>query len=169
MQVLTRNLTDSPWDHVINVPIYRFNKQGRDTVNPVIKINPKVARFWRLQFDQSNGGIGSENPSLKVGWLANTVIWNARGKAPFTLHIGDNASTTNAVSVSNLIPDYTLEKIKAIPIANLSLVNNDPTEKNVNPWVAAPDYKRWLLWAGLALGVFLLVGMAYSLLKNQHK
>jgi hypothetical protein len=80
VQVLTRNQPDAPWEPVINAPIYRVNKQGRDTVNPDIKINPKVARFWRLQFNQSNGGIGAENPTLTVGWLAKTVIWNARGK-----------------------------------------------------------------------------------------
>ena len=169
VQVLTRNQSDAPWEPVINAPIYRVNKQGRDTVNPDIKINPKVARFWRLQFDQSNGGIGADSPTLSIGWLAKTVIWNARGKVPFTLHLGDNKTSANAVSISNLIPDYTPEKIKAIPVANLSPINNEPAEKNVSPWVGAPDYKRWLLWAGLALGVLFLAGMAYSLLKKQHK
>jgi Protein of unknown function (DUF3999) len=169
VKVLTRNQPDAPWEPVINAPIYRVNKQGRDTVNPDIKINPKVARFWRLQFDQSNGGIGAENPTLSIGWLAKTVIWNARGKAPFTLHLDDNTSPNNAVSMSILLPDYTPERIKAIQVANLSLTNNEPADKNVSPWVVAPDYKRWLLWAGLALGVLLLAGMAYSLLKNQHK
>jgi len=169
VQVLTRNKADAHWEPVINSPIYRVNKQGRDTVNPDIKINPKVARFWRLQFNQSNGGIGAENPTFTIGWLTETVIWNARGKAPFTMHLGDHASTANAVSLSNLIPDYTPEKIKAIPVANLNLMNIEPAEKNVNPWVAAPDYKSWLLWAGLALGALLLAGMAYSLTKTQQK
>jgi hypothetical protein len=169
VQVLTRNKADAPWELVINSPIYRVNKQGRDTVNPDIKINPKVAQFWRLQFNQSNGGIGAENPTFTIGWLTETVIWNARGKAPFTMHLGDHASTANAVSLSNLMPDYTPEKIKAIPVAVLNPINNEPAEKNVSPWITAPDYKSWLLWAGLALGVLLLAGMAYSLTKTQHK
>lgn len=169
VQVLTRNKADAPWELVINSPIYRVNKQGRDTVNPDIKINPKVARFWRLQFNQSNGGIGAENPTFTIGWLTETLIWNARGKAPFTMHLGDHASTANAVSLSNLMPDYKPEKIKAIPVAVLNPMNNEPAEKNVSPWITAPDYKSWLLWAGLALGVFLLAGMAYSLTKTQHK
>jgi hypothetical protein len=74
VKVLTRNQTDAPWEPVINSPIYRVNKQGRDTVNPDIKINPKVARFWRLEFNQSNGGIGAENPTFTIGWLTETVI-----------------------------------------------------------------------------------------------
>lgn len=169
VQVLARNQSDAPWEPIISAPIYRLNKQGRDTVNPDIKINPKIARFWRLQFNQSQGGIGAESPTLTIGWLTKTVIWNARGKAPYTIRFGNNTPTANMVSISNLIPDYTPEKIKTIPVANLSTVNNEPEDKNVNPWVTAPDYKRWLLWAGLALGVLLLAGMAYSLSKSQHK
>jgi Protein of unknown function (DUF3999) len=169
VQVLTRNQTDAPWNILINAPIYRLNKQGRDTINPDIKINPKVARYWRLQFNQANGGIGSENPTLSLGWLANTIVWNARGRAPYTLQLGENSNPTNsAMSISNLMPDYSPEKINILPVANLNLTNNS-TEKTLNPWISAPDYKRWLLWAGLALGVLLLAGMAYSLLKTERK
>ncbi len=167
VQVLTRNQTDASWVTLINAPLYRLNKQGRDTVNPDIKLNPKIARYWRLQFNQANGGIGSENPSLSVGWLAETVVWNARGKAPYTLQIGESSDTANAVPISNLIPDYRPEKIDTLPIANLNLTNNT-AETAQNSWVSAPDYKRWLLWAGLALGVLLLAAMAYSLLKTEH-
>jgi hypothetical protein len=85
------------------------------------------------------------------------------------MRLGDHASTANAISLSNLIPDYTPEKIKAIPTANLNPMNIEPAEKNVSPWVTAPDYKSWLLWAGLALGMMLLAGMAYSLTKTQLK
>lgn len=165
VRVLTRNQADAPWDEVTSAPIYRVNKQGRDTVNPEININTKVARYWRLQFNQANGGISAENPTLAIGWFAKTIVWNARGNAPFTLHLGENVATTNAISLSNLMPDYTQEKIKAIPVANLSPINNVP-EATTNPWLVRADYKSWLLWAGLALGVLLLAGMAFSLLKK---
>ncbi len=167
VQVLTRNQSDAPWVMLVNAPLYRLNKQGRDTVNPDIKLNPKVARYWRLQFNQNYGGIGSENPSLSVGWLAKTVVWNARGKAPYTLQIGESSGAENAISISNLIPDYRPKKIAALPTANLNLINNT-TEIAQNPWISAPDYKRWLLWTGLALGVLLLAAMAYSLLKTER-
>jgi hypothetical protein len=167
VQVLTRNQSDAPWAMLINAPLYRVNKQGRDTVNPDIKLNPKVARYWRLQFNQANGGIGSENPALSVGWLAKTVVWNARGKAPYTLQIGKSSGTVNATLISNLIPDYSAEKIDALPVANLNLINNS-TETAQSSWITAPDYKSWLLWAGLALGVLLLAAMAYSLLKTER-
>lgn len=168
VRVLTRNQSDAPWETVIDAPIYRLNKQGRDTVNPDIHINAEVARYWRLQFDQSNGGIGSENPTLTLGWLAKTMVWNARGKAPFTLHLGGDTLFINGMSMSNLMPDYTPERINALPLANLSAINNAP-EANSNPWVSTPDYKRWLLWVGLGLGVLVLAGMAWSLLKSSNK
>ena len=79
----------------------------------------------------------------------------------------ESSGAANAIPISNLIPDYRPEKIAVLPAASLGLINNT-TEAAQNPWVATPDYKRWLLWAGLALGVLLLAGMAYSLLKAEH-
>ena len=51
-----------------------------------------------------------------------------------------------------------------------SKINNvNQTAMQTNAWTSAPDYKSWLLWAGLFLGVLLLAGMAYSLIKTERK
>jgi hypothetical protein len=170
--IQVRNNTNEPWEYLTTASVYRLMQQGKTFTNPDVVLSPTVARYWRLQFNQSSGGIGAENPSLSLGWLPSTVVWNARGQAPFTLHVGEKPSIVNNVSIASLIPDYKIEKILALVKSGITLevsANNTTTEQVANTWVAPIDYKRWLLWGGLFLGVLLLAGMAFSLLKTESK
>lgn len=170
--IQVRNNANEPWQYLTTASVYRLMQQGKTFTNPDVVLSPTVARYWRLQFNLSSGGIGAENPSLSLGWLPSTVIWNARGQTPFTLHVGEKSNIVNKVSIASLIPDYKIEKIRALANSSLTLevsANDTVTEKVVNSWVAPIDYKRWLLWGGLFLGVLLLAGMALSLLKTDTK
>jgi hypothetical protein len=170
--IQVRNNTNEPWQNLTTASVYRLMQQGKTFTSPDVVLSPTAARYWRLQFNQASGGIGAENPSLSLGWLPSTVVWNARGQAPFTLHVGEKPSIVNNVSIVSLIPDYKIEKIQTLANAGLTLevsTNNSTTEQAANTWTAPIDYKRWLLWGGLFLGVLLLAGMAFSLLKTDTK
>lgn len=166
--VWVRNATNEPWRRVANVDLSSIVGAYPDPDEHVIE--PVDARFWRLQFDQSGGGIGAENPSLSLGWLQPTIVWNARGQAPFTLAVGENPSILNTIPIATMIPNYNAQTINNLPVANLIVGNQvAPNAPAASTWVAPRDYKTWLLWGGLLLGVLLLAGMAYSLLKSERK
>ncbi len=167
-----RNNTNEPWEYLTTASVYRLMQQGKTFTSPDVVLSPTVARYWRLQFNQSSGGIGAENPTLSLGWLPSTVVWNARGQAPFTLQVGEKPSIVNNVPIASLIPDYKIEKVQTLAKSDLTLevsTNNSATEQASNTWTSPIDYKRWLLWGGLFLGVLLLAGMAFSLLKTDSK
>lgn len=172
--ILVRNRNNEPWQWLSSTSLYRLEKSGKNYTNPDILIHTTTSRYWRLQFHQSSGGIGLNNPQLSLGWLPQTVVWNARGQAPFTLQVGENPHLINHVAVAKLIPDYKIEKVLQLPQAHLSIAtaasNNThvQADKPPNTWTSAPDYKRWLLWTGLFLGVLLLAGMVYSLIKSER-
>ena len=166
--VWVRNATNAPWRRIANVELKSIKGAYSDPDEHMIE--PVDARFWRLQFDQSGGGIGANNPSLSLGWLQPTIIWNARGQAPFTLAVGENPSIVNTIPIATMIPNYNAQKINNLPFANLIITNqNTPSAQATSTWVAPRDYKTWLLWVGLMLGVMLLAGMAYLLLKSERK
>lgn len=176
-RILVRNQENADWQYLTSAALYRMDKAGKNYTNADISLDTasfhSTWRYWRLQFNQSNGGLGAQNPSISLGWLPQTVVWNARGQAPFTLQIGAQPSTVNTVGIASLIPDYAPEKVLQLPKASVALTinaaNNASPAAASNSWVAAPDYKTWLLWAGLGLGVLLLAFMAYSLVKNERK
>jgi hypothetical protein len=170
--IQVRNNTNEPWGYLTTASVYRLMQQGKTFTSPDVVLSPTVARYWRLQFNQASGGISAENPSLSLGWLPSTVVWNARGQAPFTLHVGEKPSIVNNVSIASLMPGYEIEKIQSLEKSSLTLevsANNAATEQANNTWTAPIDYKHWLLWGGLFLGVLLLAGMAFSLLKTNTK
>lgn len=165
--ILVRNKSDAPWQILSTSSLYRMDKAGKTYTSPDIVLSSSYGqawRFWRLQFNQANGGIGTENPSLSLGWLPQTVVWNARGQAPFHLQVGENQNISNTVAIESLIPDYKIEKVLQLPVANI--VQTQDAAPATSNWTSAPDYKTWALWGGLFLGVLLLAGMAYSLVKS---
>ncbi|MEQ1559441.1 MAG: DUF3999 domain-containing protein [Methyloglobulus sp.] len=166
-----RNKTNEPWRYLTGASLYSIRQQGRTLTNPVLDIPVSVAHYWQIQFNLANGGIGKDNPTLAVGWQPHTLVWNARGSTPFTLHIGNSPDIVNKVEIAHLIPDFTIEKVRQVPQAQLTIKTNSGvvSDNAPNPWLSAPDYKRWLLWGGLVIGVLLLAGMAYSLLKTERK
>ena len=166
VQVLVRNHNNDPWQLISTASLYRLNKQGNVSQNPPLTISVSTKRYWRLQFNEASGGLGQENPTLSLGWLPDTVVWNARGNGPFQLIVGEPNPTSNRLNIESLIPDFNIEKVKQLPFA--SLTTNANLAPTANSWATTTDYKRWLLWAGLLLGVALLAGMAVSLLKTKN-
>jgi DNA polymerase III gamma/tau subunit len=169
VQVLVRNQPNEPWRNLTSAFI-RSLKQDKN-LPPESLINTTVARYWRLQFKQSDGGIGAENPALSLGWLPPTVVWNARGAAPYQLHVGNNPALVNTIAIGNMLPGFDSQKLNKLPIATPKLlaetINKNAAETNA--WAKKTDYKSWILWAVLVIGVLLLAGMAYSLLQQTKK
>lgn len=169
--VLVRNRADAPWTQLARASVFHLKQHGKTMTNPDLVISPTVARYWRLQFSQSGGGIGAQNPGLSLGWLAPVLVWNARGQPPYTLHIGEAPREVNRMAIASLIPEFKLEKVRQL--SKVSLAHpTDVAAAQAEPkstWVRPVDYKRWLLWGGLFLGVLLLAGMAYSLMKSQSR
>ena len=177
-RIYVRNKLSEPWQYLTTSSLYRTEKAGKISTNPDVQLNNTTARYWRMQFDESSGGLGAENPTLSLGWRPHTVVWNARGNAPFKLNIGNHPNVMNVVAVQSLIPDYKIEKVLQLPKAKVEMAMSEDANASTkvanndqDAWSVPPDYKSWWLWAGLALGVLLLSGMAYSLLKadNQEK
>ncbi|PKO44557.1 MAG: hypothetical protein CVU29_09775 [Betaproteobacteria bacterium HGW-Betaproteobacteria-22] len=169
VSIMTRSQVDKPWQYLTAASLFRIDQAQARHGNPEILLNSTVSRFWRLQFNQTNGGIGSRNASLSIGWLPHTLVWNARGNAPYTLHIGERQQIINAVPLTALMPNDKAEAVLALPVANIRLTEMHLNPQNIaNSWITPPDYKNWILWAGLLLGLLVLAVMAYSLFKSAH-
>ncbi len=166
--IFARNASNAPWKQISYRELRRHKES--EPLSSISGISAIDARYWRLQFNQAEGGIGADNPVLYLGWLAPTMVWNARGQAPYTLAVGENPSIVNTISIATMIPKYNAQTINNLPVAQLIIANqNMPNAQAPSTWVATRDYKAWLLWGGLMLGVLLLAGMAYSLLKAENK
>jgi hypothetical protein len=164
VSLLVRNQTSQPWVYVGNAALYRTTQHGQAYQNPDITIQPSVARYWQLRFEPSEGGIGTQNPTLSLGWQPQAIVWNARGSAPFTLHVGTNTSAITAVALETLYPNASSQKLQQLPEAKLQMASDSDIKPSA--WQEADSHQNWPLWAGLLLGVLVLGMMAYSLIKK---
>ncbi len=166
VSIHVRNNTNQPWSHIKNAPVYRLKKDGKYYTNKPVQITKTASRYWRLSFDIKNGGIGHENPKLSLGWLPDTLIWNARGLAPYQLLIGEDTKTTNLMSINDLMRPYDKLRLSKLPFSSLTLVSSNQQNSS---WETPKNNKRIWLWAGLFIGVIALASMAYSLLRANQK
>ncbi len=166
--IVTRNKITDPWQHVTTGNAFQFNQAGQALNSPDVTFSPLTARYWRLQFNAAGGGVGAENPQVSLKFSPHMIVWNARGDSPFSLTVGEDSANTKPshFALSHLMPEATADKITQLPIATLKLAD---TKSSAPMWQVSElesSYKPYYLWAGLGLGVLVLFGMAFSLLRK---
>lgn len=170
VKINVRNKVSESWRNLAEASIYRLVQQKKTLSNPDIVLPLTTARYWQLQFNTDSGGIGAASPTLSLGWPTQTIVWNARGSAPFTMQVGEAATTSsNRIRIETLIPDYKAEKIQQLPVTTIQFEAAQTAATSIpvnNTWSTPADNKRWWLWGGLLLGILVLAGMALSLLKS---
>jgi hypothetical protein len=166
---------EAPWRPVIRGTAYRLRRDGTEVSSPELVIGENADRYWLLRVDQRGGGLGSGSPKLVLGWLANEIVWVARGNPPFTLAYGSRDAKPSAYAIESLVPGFRRDADLDAKVAS--------TEQGAVPVKAAEadspavlggqqaleeriDVKRWTLWASLVAGVAFLGWMAWRLVKQ---
>lgn len=167
VELLSRAHADSEWRRVTAATLYRLSNDGREVRNRALPVH-NADRYWMARIGAKGGGIGSGVPQLDVAWEPQRLLFVARGKPPFLVAFGNNRSAQSEVSfdavlsdeatASGIVRPQVVSAGKLIELGGTSrLALKEPT-----------DWKRWLLWLALALGVALLIGMARHLLREMN-
>ncbi|MGB6489623.1 MAG: DUF3999 family protein [Steroidobacteraceae bacterium] len=126
-------------------------------------------QHWRVRTSEAGGGVGEGVPRLEVSWIPSKVVFLARGKSPFKLLYGN----ADAPSLA-LTPDAILNPMGSQDVSRSGLLPGRATLEaglllggpmRLKPAAASPDWRRWILWAVLLLGVGVLAVMAWRLFK----
>jgi hypothetical protein len=119
-----------------------------------------------LRVDQKGGGVGSGVPELQVGWVAQKLVFAARGGGPFRLVYGSAGVKPAAFAIESLIPGYKTDaEFKVKPAALGEQVTLAGSAQLRAPW----DYRKIALWSCLIVGVGLLGWMAFRLSRQMTK
>jgi hypothetical protein len=176
VSVYTRNTAQQPWSLLSRSTVYRLAQKNSETISPALSFAAHNAVYWRVEVDKAGGGLGSGVPTATLRWQPSVLIWNARGQGPFKLTVGEAQTSANSLTdATQLLPGYTPSSANALvaqlPEATLGTMTQAaaaaPKVLAAKP-VSEPSL-RWWLWGGLALGVLLLTGMGYSLLKQSNR
>jgi hypothetical protein len=176
VQLLSRQQAGEKWRPVAYATAYRLGREGGDDiVSPDIVTPPVLDRYWMVKVDQKGGGAGAGSVRMDVAWVPHEVVFVARGDGPFLLAYGNGKAKSGALPLGTVLPrrdEHPLTHARAASVGEVS--GAAPAAPSL---LAEPgrflshladnrEFKKWVLWGALVIGVLLLAGMAFRLLRN---
>ena len=163
-ELLARANEKEAWQPVAQTTAYRITQSGRQFNSDDVQINRDGRRYWLMRIAQQGGGLGKDNPNLKVGWLADQVLFLARGSGPFQLAYGAEGMKSGEVPIATLMmggDDKGSIEAQSINVGSATALGGDARlARTPDPF----PWKKWILWSVLGLGVILMGWMASRLM-----
>ena len=156
-QIGAKNTGEDWWRPVANFAAFRLGS-GSDEVRHIPPaIDPRRDRQWRLTTQPAL----NKAPKLLLGYRPERFVLLAQGPGPYTLAAGSARAEREDYPVKAAI------EASSTPPSSASL--GEMIEAG-GPQALLPkrgeDWQRWLLWAVLAVGAALVLGMSLKVLRH---
>jgi len=165
VEVLSRSMSTSPWRSVTTATLYRLSANGQEIRNRAVPVHSSD-RYWAVRVASTGGGLGRGMPVLSLAWEPQRLLFVARGKEPFLIALGNNRMERGEATFDVLLNDdsatHGLVAPQSVQVGRMLDLGGGAKLKLERPI----DWKRYLLWAVLILGVGLLIFMARGLLRE---
>jgi hypothetical protein len=151
------------WQPVHNGLFYRLRRDGNALVSEPVAIAARRCARWKVVVER---GDAESNPGLMLGWRPDRVLFIAQGEGPWQLVAGSARDAENDFPQARRYSDPEMRKLlrDAGPVGSASLgVRRELGGAPSLEPPRNPEWRRWLLWLGLAAGVLLVGGMAWRL------
>jgi len=166
LQIHSRAQPNDPWRLSLSAVAYRLRDRDTEVTSPEIAVTTNSRRYWLLRVDQKGGGVGSGVPAIQIGWVAQKLVFAARGAGPFQLVYGSSGIKPAAFAIESLIPGYKTDaEFKVRPAALGEQITLAGSAQLRAPW----NYQKIALWGSLIVGVGFLGWMALRLSRQIAK
>ena len=168
VRILGRNDAAQTWRPLAQTAVYRLGPAGYEDSNAAVALGGASVRWLRVE--ATNGTpLPSADLQATLEFEPIEVVFLASGKPPFELAVGHARSTATAIDSAVLAAALT-GKLENLPSASIAAVRLQPvsaTDSAFARWLPAGTERRSvMLWAVLLLGVLVLGGVAYTLLRQ---
>ena len=160
LQLFARAKPSDEWRRLLSAVAYRLRQGETEVTSPEITLTTSGERYVLLRVDQKGGGVGSGVPAIQIGWVAQKLVFAARGAGPFQIAYGSATVKPAAFAIESIIPGYKTDvEFKVTPAKLGEQVTLAGSAQLRAPW----DYRKVALWGSLIAGVGLLGWMALRL------
>ena len=164
LRILGRNQLSEPWRYLGSTVVYRLGATGQESVNlPALLQRPSV-RWLRLE---ATHGTRLEGTPLAVRAFFDPIelVFVAGADAPYQLAAGRESAAATALPIA-MLAATTSSRIADLPLAQLRDARAEPVAARPAWLPRGLDTRTASLWAVLLVGVLVLGGVAWSLLRQ---
>jgi hypothetical protein len=151
----------APWRDAAGAVLFRLRGTGGEQRNAPLAFAPNADRAWRIVVDMRNGGLGSGQPAVAIGWHPAALTFVARGTPPFTLGVGNASLTSSAVSRDALLVGMAPE-VRPARVGAALPASAVPPEWSTDTEAT----RRYVLWGALVVAVGVLGTIAWRLARG---
>ena len=159
-----------PWFMRYSGIIYDLQYENERVSTAPIHLPYTTDTHWRIQVVDTEGRLG-DAPQLSLGWLPEQLLFVAQGEAPYTLAYGSARVKRQSTPLPQLMfnEDELRQQGKLIKSAQLGSVVQLGDKSRLQPPRPAVDWKQYILWIVLVLGVIVLAIMVLRLYRQMEK
>lgn len=157
-----------PWYSRYHGLLYELIHGQSVLKNPSIYQPVHSHRHWRITL-LNGDGLFNDDPVLRLGWIPEELVFVATGESPFTLAYGSARVGPPDAPLAQLLSTKTIKQQgHLIKPARLGSSIDFGDESRLHPVKPPVDWKRYLLWSILILGVIALAFMVLRLYKQME-
>ncbi|KQV44711.1 DUF3999 family protein [Duganella sp. Root336D2] len=155
------------FEPAMSTTFYRLEKDGKARLSDDITAPAGMGERWVLRFDQPP----PVKPALRISWVPATLVFVAGGTPPYTLAVGRDKAPWAARDISEVAPGFTPAELRTLDRATagaaqeqLEALSNAAKQASADN--SAAQSRLMILWGVLVLGVAVVAGMVWRLLRQ---
>lgn len=167
LSISSRLSPEVPWINRLNTTMYHLRVNGSDLLSGFINLSTVISdRYWKIE-TQGKETVLSDPPVMEFRWLPHRVLFVAQGSSPFFLAYGNAQMKSLKYNNDNVA---SLSKSLSVPPTKATLSEPQQSAGNqalVPKKTSEPvQWKKWILWAVLAITLIIVLSMAGRLIKE---
>ena len=157
-----RDRAEDAWRDLGQGVFYRLERAGEVATAPPLALERSV-RFVRVVPDPRAAALEGAGTRLVVQAQLERLVFAAQGEPPYALLAGAAQAPAGALPVATLVPDLAQERAR-FGLARLGAwIENEAVARRLEAERRAAQWRPWLLWSVLLLGIAGLGFMVWRL------
>jgi hypothetical protein len=162
-RLYSRPRDDGPWRDLGTRTFYRATAGATAVQSDPMAVSGQPHRHWRVTVTPKT----PDSPRLRIEWLPPEIVFIAQGAAPYRLAYGQAGAVAREWPVADLLKrlDRPVD-LDTLPAATALQAEMAGGPERLIPPPAPIDWRTVWLWAVLVIGVGVVAGLAFRLLRQ---
>lgn len=148
---------------------YQITQNGQTRRSGALNIGLGHRQEWVIRPQNASA---TARPELGLSWQPATLVFLAGGTPPYTLNFGRSEATPASQALSQVAPGFSPSELNQLEQAQAGELQTGPANVTADSAASQAGFsarqRTYVLWGVLLLGVAILGGMAWRLIRQMN-